>query len=546
MIKNPGYFLNIFNKLDNGKFFTETISPVAQNIILIDEVHRSPREAKFELLEENKKLPLGIRKLDFKLRNNKAAQRAKLAYSISKNKESVIIFSNGPADAEKVAAEVRNCVNDFTITKDIEIFIDFIAKEIHPDYPLINCLKSGVGFHYGKMPSIVRTGVENLFKSEQIKFICCTSTLLQGVNLPAKHIIIENPMSGTSPMSRANFLNLSGRAGRLLKEFHGNIWCIRPGSWDTNSYEGEKLQEITSAISSIMNDGGKLIQDLLNDTISKKFVNDAEVALVKIFQDYHYSDSGIEIESYRNTENSESLDKTLEAISSIKTQLPQSIIEKHKSIRPDYLQRLFDVISKNASLDNYLLINPHTSGANIKMKKAIGLFNSCFNLEFSEPYINLINSLAYNWAWGKSLSEILHSRVSYVKSKNIEMKTSEIIREYLDVLDNEIRFKLVKYFSAYNDILKYVMIERKIIDVELEPYHIYLEFGTCNKDALNIMATGLSRFTALHLLKVRNIIPKTNDLDDYYSKIKLLDVSKLNIPSLCKQEIQSMQGIIPT
>jgi replicative superfamily II helicase len=57
------------------------------------------------------------------------------------------------------------------------------------------------------MPSIIRNGIEFFFKRGDIRFIVCTSTL-QGVNLPAKHLILENPHSGDEPMSRADFLNL--------------------------------------------------------------------------------------------------------------------------------------------------------------------------------------------------------------------------------------------------------------------------------------------------------------------------------------------------
>ncbi|MCI5157790.1 MAG: DEAD/DEAH box helicase, partial [Candidatus Electrothrix sp. AUS1_2] len=50
LIKNPGYFFSIFNILDNGKFFTETISPVSQNTLLVSEVYRKPKQLEVELL----------------------------------------------------------------------------------------------------------------------------------------------------------------------------------------------------------------------------------------------------------------------------------------------------------------------------------------------------------------------------------------------------------------------------------------------------------------------------------------------------------------
>ncbi|OOE78244.1 ATP-dependent DNA helicase, partial [Salinivibrio siamensis] len=337
----------------------------------------------------------------------------------------------------------------------------------------------------------VRSGIETLFKNDEIKFICCTSTLLQGVNLPAKHIIIENPKSGDSPMSRSDFLNLSGRAGRLLKEFHGNIWCIRPSKWDDNSYEGDKLQEISSAISSVMTDGGSLIQDLLSDNIEPgKIIDEAEMAFSKLYQDYHYSENNSSIETYRTDENSENLDKTISVISQMVVDLPSDIIERNKGIRPDHLQKVYNFLSKKEHLEDYLLISPYTSGAKVKMNNVIDIFIDCFGWELSQSYKNLISFLAYYWIWGKPLGELIRERVNYVRKSEPNKKASTIIRDYLNILDNDIRFKMVKYFSAYNDILKHVLINSRSDneEIELEPYHIYLEFGSCKKDVLNIMA----------------------------------------------------------
>jgi len=104
------------------------------------------------------------------------------------------------------------------------------------------------------------------------------------VNLPAKNILIDNPKSGDKPMSRPDFLNLSGRAGRLLKEFHGNIWCINPMEWEEPIYQGEQLEEICSAIDLVMKDGGSSLDDLLEGRIKKASeIENAEVAFSPVF-----------------------------------------------------------------------------------------------------------------------------------------------------------------------------------------------------------------------------------------------------------------------
>ncbi|MFQ2072129.1 DEAD/DEAH box helicase [Aeromonas veronii] len=542
LIKNPGYFLTTFNRLDNGRFFTETVSPVSQNILLVSEVPKATSQIKVELLSRNKTIDLGFREVNFKLRGNKSIQKANIAKAIAKNNESVIIFSNGPADAESVASSLANMMNDFTPSENVISFIEFIRKEIHPEYPLIKCLEKGIGFHYGNMPSIVRSGVEDLFKNEEIMHICCTSTLLQGVNLPAKHIIIENPKSGDSPMGRSDFQNLSGRAGRLIKEFHGNVWCIRPSAWEEQSYQGEKLQVIKSAIDSVMLDGGRIVQDLLSNTIPNDVdIDEAEMAFSKLFQDYHFSDDVNLIEKYRTEHNSASLDKTISAISLLEISLPTDILEKNKSIRPDYLQEIYNHLVKTKDLSHYIPLNPYVKGAKARMERIIDVFIECYRWNISPSFKNLISYLAYYWMWGKPLGELLSSRVTFERNKNPNKDASTIIRNYLGVLDHDVRFKLVKYFSSYIDILKHVLNIRGC-DIEVEPYHVYLEFGSCDRTSLNIMAIGLSRFTALYLAKMLSSDEEHSNVDDCYEMVKKLNIDKSSMPHVCKQEVYRMLG----
>ncbi|WP_028113008.1 DEAD/DEAH box helicase [Ferrimonas kyonanensis] len=542
LIRNPGYFLNLFNIVDKGKFFTETVSPVSQNILLVSEIKGKPTQVNIESLSTNNKLDIGIRNLPFRFRGNKTLQKANFAKSLRKTSESVIIFSNGPADSEKVASSLADINDDFEPSEKLIAFIEFLKREIHPEYSLIHCLNGGVGFHYGKMPSIVRNGIENLFKNGDIQFLCCTSTLLQGVNLPAKHIIIENPKSGTQPMSRADFQNLSGRAGRLLKEFHGNIWCIRPGEWDEKNYEGDRLQEITAAIDKVMIDGGVEIRSLIEESlINDKRIDVAEAAFGKIYNDINQGEGEI-LERYRTEDNSEELDKTISTIKEINISIPKEILKRNSSVRPDHLQSLYDYLYTKKSLDDLTPESPFKKGAKAKLDKILDIFATTFNWDANPNYRRLISRTAHDWMWGKPLGELISSRVSYVKRNDSKAKTPIIIRDFLDVVEFQVRFKLVQYFSAYIDILRHIYICQKGIDADLEPYHIYLEFGSCDRTTLNIMATGLSRFTALHLSKPLSNYGGITDIDDAYRKIKELNVNRLNIPHICKQEIHDLTG----
>src|SRR5690606_24792136 len=52
----------------------------------------------------------------------------------------------------------------------------------------------------------------------------------------------------SKPLSPADFWNLSGRAGRLKKEFTGNIFLIAPERWRERPFDGSPRQSVRPAL----------------------------------------------------------------------------------------------------------------------------------------------------------------------------------------------------------------------------------------------------------------------------------------------------------
>lgn len=546
LIKNPEYFLSLFQRTSNGKFFTEVVSPVSQNILLVNQVARKPTRIHTSLLNSKGSTEIGEFTLPFQLRGSKTQQIANLALSLSDD-DSVIAFSNTPSSAEDRAVQASQLAQGIDISEDIEMFISFIRQEIHPNYALINCLKKGIAFHYGNMPSLLRTGVEDLFRNGDIKVVFCTSTLLQGVNLPAKHIIIENPKSGDNGMTRADFLNLAGRAGRLLNEFHGNVWCIRPEEWDSPCYTGDRLQTITSSINNILADGGTELQKAINpdtfeDSWDDKRQDEADVAIGKLYNDYLDTKDFSFMEQYRTDVNSSELDLTIEVVKSLEVTVPEEIIKRNQSLRPDQLDRLYTHLLAQANIEDFYPIGPYLSGAKARVEKILEVIEVSFEWELHEKFKPWLSFLAYQWVWGVPIGKILHERVAYQEdtkgSDNIN--PTKIVRSCLKVLETDIRFKMVKYFSAYLEILKYIALEKELESAEtIEPYHIYLEFGSCKKSVLNLMSIGLSRFTAIHLDKCFNF-SENEEPEGYLAELKHINIHKLKMPRLCINEVTAL------
>src|SRR5690606_8977970 len=93
LASNPEFLLDLFQRRINRSFFLGSLSPVSQNLILIDEVYREIAQAKFSLIAGETPIDLGIRELGFEFRGSKYQQRAKLAKAITKDDESTLLFA---------------------------------------------------------------------------------------------------------------------------------------------------------------------------------------------------------------------------------------------------------------------------------------------------------------------------------------------------------------------------------------------------------------------------------------------------------------------
>jgi superfamily II DNA/RNA helicase len=79
----------------------------------------------------------------------------------------------------------------------------------------------GILPHHGSTPQGLRLCVEYALQKEHSKFVICTSTLAQGVNLPIRYLIVTTDRQGEEEIRTRDFHNLIGRAGRAMKYTEG-------------------------------------------------------------------------------------------------------------------------------------------------------------------------------------------------------------------------------------------------------------------------------------------------------------------------------------
>lgn len=99
-----------------------------------------------------------------------------------------------------------------------------------------NC-KLGIFAHTATTPTGIRHSVEYAAQNSLIKFIICTSTLAQGVNLPIRYLMVTSFYQASERIKTRDFHNLIGRAGRAGLHTEGSIIFTDPEIYDEKQFD---------------------------------------------------------------------------------------------------------------------------------------------------------------------------------------------------------------------------------------------------------------------------------------------------------------------
>jgi hypothetical protein len=223
------------------------LSPVLQNRILVS---ASGNTLSLKLLGPNGATDIG----NVRTKRGYDISEARLAaVALELGDSGSLVYAPGPSEAEVVAAQIANDCSIIDSPELLEL-ASFIEEHIHPRYPLIGMVKRGVAFHYGKMPSLLREAIEASFKAGVIQYLVCTTTLFQGVNLPARNVFIGTPTRGRNNkvmLDPALLWNFAGRAGRMKKDIVGNVFLVDYEDWGQKPMDNMVPFKITPAFGQI-------------------------------------------------------------------------------------------------------------------------------------------------------------------------------------------------------------------------------------------------------------------------------------------------------
>ncbi|MBS8239748.1 MAG: helicase-related protein [Marinobacter sp.] len=146
----------------------------------------------------------------------------KLAEDISGQ---TLIYCQSP----KRANEIVESLVDSGISASEKSFDDeyeWLSNHFHPEWIFQRALKFGIGLHHGRLPRSLGQYIVREFNEGHIKFLVCTSTLIEGVNTSAKNVIVVDRNIGNQPYNFFTFNNIRGRSGRMFQHFIGNVYLF--------------------------------------------------------------------------------------------------------------------------------------------------------------------------------------------------------------------------------------------------------------------------------------------------------------------------------
>jgi hypothetical protein len=521
-IPNPDIFLGLIPDIDKeDRKLASSYSPVSQIKYLLDFV-----DNKFSFYNEH------IKELQT-IEINAMLNFLSILNIFYESEKSTIVYINSK---DKAMEQAKDFARDlpYLEDKDLRVLSNEIKTGIHKDFFLADMVLKGVAFHIGYLPSTIRAKIEELYRSRKIRIMFCTSTLIEGVNLPADNLFITTYKRGNSILSPVDFRNLIGRVGRIEYNLYGNVFLTRLPEYNTTqkgfidilkkevpeqtlSLVAELTKEHKELIIQSLVDGnieiprvdlnGEKIKDtpyglirkfaliLLRDITNNRnsVVRKAFAEVLTVEQETTIKAKFNEMESKPDDDINASVDQTNRLRQAIKDGLEYPKIDEikgyaeHKDI-VEFLGKLYDIFkwdkyeSKEISNKNSLSWYATILGQWINGYGLSFIASKSIEFAFDSMQTRYPKTVGVNGKW-----------VSY---NNSAFHKNLVIGEVLQAIESVILFSFANYFLKFSECYK----EIKGIDgVMANDWYDFVEYGTTNTLSIFLQRNGFSRETSLYI-----------------------------------------------
>jgi len=548
MTENPNIMLEDTPDGVSQEALVSEDTMVNQNLIWVSQVFRQPQIWNVELIVDENPIEIG----NIRLPSSPSHVSKRLpfvAFSMGNSKGGNIIYVNGAADAEKRAKQLYDLIGDDSQSsedKEIQHLIELIQKTIHREYSLGNVLRRGVAFHYGNMPLLIRTEIERLFRENKIKYLVCTSTLIEGVNMPCQSIFVRGPTKGRGkPMTPSDFWNLAGRAGRWGREFQGNVVCVdakREAVWKEGAPAGRTKFRISRTSDKVLSRSDELLSFIENQTPREEARKNPNVEYVLSYLVSSYIRNSSIASAIWARRFPEELIQTLdERIAEIVGNLatPPEVVLRNPGISPIAMDTLLDyfherTVNRQEPVEGLIPVPAESEDAFDEYIKILHRINRYLGNVFGRgKRVRQLALLIVDWMKGYPLARMISSREKYYGRNDLHA----LIRNTMKDVEEFARFQAPKFLACYVDLLRVYLenIERQDLVERLLELNVLLEFGVSQTTQLSFIGLGLSRSSAIAISEL--IADDSLNESECLQWLRENDWMTQDMPELIKREV---------
>ena len=447
-----------------------------------------------------------------------------------------IIYLNKPSDIEEFSQNFSLRTSKISSDK-IEKACAELGDYLHTDYFLINCLKNGFIYHHGSVPDNVRIYIEHLFSEEkELEFVVTSSTLLEGVNIPADKLFLLDNKKGRSNLSPSQFKNLIGRVCRFSEVFsntNGSLEKLEPEIYLIGSNYISSNANIEKFIGDCTK-VDKLDKDLPKNILLENVeITDENCELKESADEFIENFEPGTVPNYANSYAQTEIGKLCFAnnITEIDIILYESSMEKavqkNRHIIIDTSEGIFNLFSK-VFLPFIKSDDKHNNLKRLSYPESQRFYQMFLNWRIkSATYNEMIISFLSYWKkvasmdgekliyvgrWGDKTRDGYLPLWTNIKEKDYKQRINLAIvriKEEQDFLDNI----LIKFIEVLND-----------LDFIEKDFYEKIKYGTSDKVKITLIKNGLSMGLAnLIVNSYGNFIEVNIELNNVYIKPSIIE-----------------------
>lgn len=459
----------------------------------------------------------------------------------SENEKTFLLLCYGKGTANTRAKFIYDKVDNHTSNDDVKLIKKFIEDEVGRQTTLSKVIEKGIVTHHSGMSDETKLLVEHLIREKQIKYVCATTTIAEGVNFPVSTVFFDDYRRGQyNKLDSNDFWNIAGRAGRTLVDNYGKI--ILPFNSQENISNAKNLisssaNELASVLAELFDNADKIEQKLKEVDGLKELLKDYSNSLSPLIQYFvHLLTVGqneyfvSEIEDlfkdsleYYLLDTVDKKEKFISICKSIYLHIQSKYLNQDGALSfadktgfsvPSVL-RVMNEASKNSEIndlkswDKEQIFNKNNIvNLSEKVKVIASLKETNLGIDESFTSFNpeLYAKIIIDWVRGDKLSSIANLHPTFNIQNQNEEETEKRITDFVKKM-NDIRFKASWGLSALEGIVR----GNEQIKDSYIPSLVY--FGVDNEKALAFRLIGAPRALSFSL---QNILDKK--LNEYSYK----------------------------